>query len=151
MRSTAQSVWLDSQPLEEMKCKSLCTEWKPEQIYPDLKENPIWAWCFVVILFHPTSFHGSYSNDYFSQMENHLPSQWDMIHVFNYSFNNYYWKPGCSGVINRVMSLTNQVPTLMELTFFKSLYCPTITAKIKDVCSIIHVVVCATKKNKFGK
>ena len=29
------SVWLDSQPLEEVKCKSLCTDWKPEQIHPE--------------------------------------------------------------------------------------------------------------------
>lgn len=41
----------------------------------------------------------------------------------------------------------NQIPTPMELIFSKSLYCPT-TRKTKDIHSIIHVIIRATKKNE---
>lgn len=46
-----------------------------------------------------------------------------------------------------MISLTNLVTALMELTFPKAHYFPT-TTKTKDIYSVIHVVIWAAEKNK---
>lgn len=48
------------------------------------------------------------------------------------------------------MSLTNQVPTLPEFTFSKSLYCPITVTKTKDIYGVNYVVIYAAKK-KFSR